>query len=86
MAGIVRVCVELRLFELIATAAGADLNPDSFLTAAEGLGPIDLPGQALSSLATGKWDADDGLRLLIFEAEADVDGRGVPYSDITRIS
>jgi hypothetical protein len=86
MAGIVRVCVELRLFEYIATAAGADLNPDSFLTAAEGLGPIDLPGQTFSSLAPGKWDADDGLRLLIFDADADVLGRGVPYTDIARIS
>jgi hypothetical protein len=85
MGGIVRVCVELRLFELIATAAGADLNPDTFLAAAEGLGPIELPGQAFSSLAPAKWDADDGLRLLIFDAEADVDGRGVPYSDITKI-
>lgn len=86
MAGIVRVCVELRLFELIATAAGADLNPDTFLAAAEGLGPIDLPGQAFSSLAPDKWDADDGLRLLIFDADADVLGRGVPYSDVSRIS
>ena len=85
MAGIIRVCVELRLFELIATAAGADLNPDSFLAAAEGLGPLDLPGQLFSSLAPAKWDADDGLRLLIFDADADVLGRGVPYSDVARI-
>jgi len=85
MSGIVRVCTELRLFELIATAAGADLNPDSFLAAAEGLGPIELPGQQFSSLEPGKWDADNGLRLLVFDADGDADGRGVPYGDITRI-
>ncbi|NIR34753.1 MAG: hypothetical protein GWN79_00975, partial [Actinobacteria bacterium] len=62
-------CTRLRLFEMIATAAGPDLTHESFVTAAESLGEIELPGNPFTSLGPGKLDTSDSLRLAVFDPE-----------------
>ena len=79
------MCSRLRLFELVATAAGADLNPDTFRAAAEGLGQIELPGNPFASLAPGKLDASDSLRLVVFDPTIDEDGGSSPYGPVVRV-
>ena len=47
---VINYCYWLRLFEIVATEAGADLTQDSFAAAVESLGPIDLWGFPFASL------------------------------------
>lgn len=80
-----RMCAPLRLFELAAIAAGPELNHDSFLMGAEGLGEIDLPGQVFASMGPGKIDAADAVRLMEFDPTVDEDGGSKPYGPLVRI-
>ena len=78
-------CPPLRLFELAATAAGADLTPETFLAGAESLGEIELPNQVLASMAPGKPDASDGLQLMQFDPTVGEFGGSKPYTEIIKI-
>lgn len=78
-------CPPLRLFELVATAAGPDLTHESFLAAAESLGVIDIPGQVFASLGPDKYDAADAVRLTVFDASVGVNGGETPYGPLERI-
>lgn len=78
-------CAPLRLFELAANAAGPDLNYDTFVAGAEGLGEIDIPGQAFASMAPGKLDAADAIRLTEFDPTAAEFGGAKAYGSLERI-
>ena len=79
-------CSRLRLFELIATAAGPDLTHDTFLAAAEGLGEIDLPGNPFTSLGPGKLDVSDSQRLATFDPTIGQFGGSAPAGDLIRVT
>ena len=50
-------CRHVRLFELVAAAAGEPLTNDSFRAALAEVGPFELAGQPFNSLAADKFDA-----------------------------
>lgn len=77
-----RACQNLRLFELVAVAAGPVLTNDSFRDAAEQVGSISLPGIASGSLAPGKYDAADVSSMVEWDPTLfDGDGGWVPVGD-----
>ncbi|MEM7143258.1 MAG: hypothetical protein AAF548_19710 [Actinomycetota bacterium] len=78
-------CPPLRLFELVANAAGPNLTHETFLAAAEGLGQIDLPGQTFASLGPDKLDAADAVRLTVFDATVGAEGGEAPFGPLERI-
>ena len=78
-------CNRLRMFELIATAAGPELTPDTFRAAAEGLGDIELPTLPFASLGPGKLDAADGLRLATFDPTLGRFGGAAPAGELIRV-
>ena len=78
-------CTTLRLFELIATAAGADLTHTSFVAGAESLGEIELPNIPLASLGPGKIDATDGMRLSTFDPTIGEQGWGDATGELERV-
>lgn len=80
---VINYCYWLRLFEIVATEAGADLTQDSFAAAIESLGPIDLPGFPYASLGPDKFDADDSFRLVVFDKDAAAEGELVPLGEIS---
>jgi len=78
-------CAPLRLFELAAGAAGAELTHDSFVTGAESLGEIDIPAQVFASMGPDKYDAGDGVRLAVFDSTLGDNGDGATFAPTTRI-
>ena len=78
-------CQTLRLFELIAIAAGPELTHETFVAGAESLGEIELPSIPLASLSPGKIDATDGMRLATFDPTIGDQGGGAPTGDLTRV-
>ncbi|MEZ5245434.1 MAG: ABC transporter substrate-binding protein [Acidimicrobiales bacterium] len=78
-------CAYLRLFELVANAAGPELTHDSFLAGAESLGEIDIPGQVFASMGPGKYDAADAIRLTVFDASVGANGGEVPYGPLVAV-
>ena len=79
-------CAPLRLFEQAATAAGPVLTHESFLAGAESLGEIELPGQVFASIAPGKYDAADAIRLTEFDSTVHADGAAVPFGPLTAVN
>ena len=75
-------CNELRLFELIASKAGANLTNDSFREAAASMPQFKLPLQPFASLGPSKFDAGDSFRLSAFVDNGTDAGDIVPLSDI----
>jgi hypothetical protein len=78
-------CARLRLFEMIAAAAGPDLTHATFVAAAEGLGEIELPGNPFASLGPGKLDASDSMRLATFDPTIGQFGGAAADGDLIRI-
>ncbi len=79
---IMSYCRWLQLFTQVATAAGPDLTPETFLAAAESFGDITLPGLPFASLGPGKYDADDSFRLSVFDMTIGETGDLTPLTDI----
>ncbi|MEE2768485.1 MAG: transporter substrate-binding domain-containing protein, partial [Actinomycetota bacterium] len=80
---IMSYCRWLKLFTMVAEAAGPDLTHESFLAAAESMNEFTLPGQPYNSLGPGKYDAGDSFRLAVFDADTGgADGALVPMSDV----
>ncbi|NIR41652.1 MAG: hypothetical protein GWN79_27145, partial [Actinobacteria bacterium] len=65
-----------------ATAAGPELTNESFREGLESLGSIDLPGTAFASFGPGKWDGDDGFRLVSYDPFAGEEGAFTPLTDL----
>lgn len=80
--GLAAPCRYLEVLKMVGEAAGADLNPDTFLAAAEGLGSFELPGRPFNSLGTGKLDADDNLRVGIFDPSLGENGGLVAVTEL----
>lgn len=79
-----RYCGHLYLFVAIATAAGADLTPETFEAAAYTLTDFALPGVPANSLAPGKLGARDLFRLSAFDPDVG-NGQLVPVTDVIDI-
>ena len=61
-------CDELAMFTQIAEKAGPDLTNATWTQAANNFGEIQLPETVYASIHTGKYDADDGFRLAVFDS------------------
>ena len=64
-------CGELVMFQAIAERVGPDLTIANWQKAVDHYGPIDLVNTPIASLCAGKYTANDGRRLVAFDA-----GRG----------
>ena len=71
---VLSACAEVRLFEQIAVEAGVDLTNESFAAAAERLGDVEVPGTFAASLGTDKYDADDAVRLVVWDSSVGANG------------
>ncbi len=85
LTGLLAPCRYVDLFKLIAEAAGADLNPESFLAAANATGSFELAARPFNSLHEGKLDADDGLRLGVFDSTVGPTGSIIPITEFRDI-
>ncbi|MDH3755616.1 MAG: ABC transporter substrate-binding protein [Acidimicrobiia bacterium] len=74
-------CRDVKLLELLATPAGADLTHESFAGSVTGLSEFALPGIPFASLGPDKFDAGDTFLLAEFDATASETGEIVPISD-----
>jgi hypothetical protein len=61
-------CTRLRLFEMLATAAGPNLTNDTFRAAVEAAGEVDLPGVSKITFGPGKYDGNDSARLGVLDS------------------
>jgi hypothetical protein len=75
-------CDELSFFEQIAEKAGADLTNDSWTEAVDSFGAIKLTGSKFGSLKKGKYDADNGFRLISFDSTIGEKGDWKPITTI----
>ena len=75
-------CNQLRMFEVIASKAGANLTHDSFREAAASMPQFKLPLAPFASLGSSKFDADDSFRLSIFVDDGTDAGAIEPLTDI----
>ena len=71
---VLSACAEVRLFEQIAIEAGVDLTNETFAAAAERLGDVEVPGTFAASLGIGKYDADDAVRLVVWDSTVGANG------------
>lgn len=75
---LVNNCRAFRLMVLVFEAAGADLNPDSFVAAAEGMGTFDLPAMADATLGPDNHAAGSLIRRYEYDASV---GYHLPVGD-----
>jgi hypothetical protein len=75
-------CTDMAMFKAIAEKAGPDLTNESWTEAVNGYGEIDLPAQEFASLGEGKYDAEDGFRLVEYDPKL---GDGGDWSPLTEI-
>lgn len=75
------VCRDLDLFVQAATAAGVELTNDSFLAGLESLTETSFAQIPFASFGPGKYNGNDTLRLVEFDADADEDGEVVPLGE-----
>ena len=78
-------CRFLKLFELIATEAGADLTNESFAEAISGLTQFSLPGQPFASLGD-KFDSNDSFELVAFNPDIGADGGFDTLTEVTDVT
>ncbi|MDH3705116.1 MAG: ABC transporter substrate-binding protein [Acidimicrobiia bacterium] len=76
-------CTRLALFEMVATEAGVNLTPETFLAAAETFDQFSLPSFPFASMAPGKYDLNDGFRLSVFNAALGDRGLIEPLTELT---
>ena len=84
--GIEDRCNELSLLKQIAEKAGPNLTNDTWAQAVDNFGKISIPGVAFGSLGKGKYDVDDGFRLVAFDSSLPGDGDFKPLTDLKDIS
>jgi hypothetical protein len=75
-------CGELVMFKTIAEAAGADLTNDSWVSAVNGFGPIDLVTTDIASLCEGKYYADDAARIVEYDPTIGETGDWAPVTEV----
>jgi len=69
-AGLLIACRSLTVFTMVAEAAGTNLNNATYAAALEEVGEFMLPGTNGASLGSGKYDAEDELRLNVYNPDA----------------
>ncbi len=74
--GLTIACQTLKIFRLAAQAAGPNLNNDTFQAALDGIGEFSMPGLGPASLGQGKYDAQDDLRLWVYDPDVAVSDSG----------
>ncbi|MDH3707488.1 MAG: ABC transporter substrate-binding protein [Acidimicrobiia bacterium] len=82
---VIEACRHLALFEMVAANAGVDLTNDTFAAGLEGLGTFVLAGQPFNSVGLDKADADDSLRLGVFDSSLGDEGDLAPYTELQDI-
>ncbi len=86
-AGLRDACNVLEVFVRAAEAAGPDLTNESWVAGLESLGDsISLFGQTFSSFGPGKYDAQDGFRLVRFSGAVGETGGFESLTDIIDIT
>jgi hypothetical protein len=68
--GLLLACRSLTIFTAAAEAAGPNLNNATFAAALDEIGEIALPGTGTSTLGAGKYDAEDNVRLSVYNPDA----------------
>ena len=68
--GLLIACRSLTVFAMVAEAAGTNLNNATYAAALEEVGEFTLPGTNGASLGSGKYDAEDELRLNVYNPDA----------------
>jgi hypothetical protein len=68
--GLLQACRALTIFARAAEAAGPNLNNATFAAGLAGIGEFTLPGTNAASLRTGKYDAEDDLRMSTYNPDA----------------
>ncbi len=84
--GLAGPCQALTIFKTAGDIAGGDLNYDTLQAAFDTLGDIDLAAVAFASIGPGKYDANDGLRIGIFDPDEGEEGSLVTVTDLTDVS
>ena len=79
------VCMQVSLFEQLATEAGADLTNDSFGAARDTIDDLVLPGRAFASVSSTKADTRDALTLAEWNHEARGWDPISPETDVTTL-
>jgi hypothetical protein len=74
-------CGELNMFKQIAEKVGPNLTNDAWVDTVNNFGKIELVTTRLSSLSEGKYDAEDGFRLLSFDSSLGSKGDWDPLTD-----
>jgi len=77
-----QACRTMALFELLLTAAGADLTPDTVAAAAAEIGEFSLPGVPDGSLGPDKPDALDTARISEWDKDFGDAGGLVPTTEL----
>jgi len=75
------VCRDLDLFIQAATAAGVDLTNDTFQAGLDTLTDTSFAQIPFASFGPGKYNGNDTLRLVEFDADADEDGEVLPLGE-----
>jgi hypothetical protein len=75
-------CGELQMFTEIAEKAGPDLTNATWTAAVNNYGEIKLAASVYASVHTGKYDADDGFRLVSFDPTEGAKGDWKPLTPI----
>ena len=78
-------CRVVRVLELIGNEAGVDLTNETFAAGAARLATFETAGRPFNSLADGKFDANDGLRLGVFDSGIPPAGGLAPITEYTNI-
>jgi hypothetical protein len=76
-------CNDLELFKAIAEKAGADLTNETWTEAVDNYGPIDLVVTEFASFGEGKYDGQDGFRLVQFDSTLGFTGDWAPRGELT---
>jgi hypothetical protein len=79
-------CGWIKIFEMIATAAGPDLTQDSFAEAIAGLGEFSYPGAPFASFGPGKLYANDAIRLAVFDSTLGEQGALRPLTAVENLN
>jgi hypothetical protein len=75
-------CAELAILRQVAEKAGPNLTNGTWTQAADNFGEIQLPATVYASIHTGKYDADDGFRLVVFDSTIGNKGDFKPLTPI----
>lgn len=86
LSGLSLSCSFLDLFEVAATAAGDDLNNETFAAALDGLDEFSIATQPYASLGPDKFDSNDSFRLVEFDPDLGATGGLDSLTDVQDVT